>query len=140
MFVLTSRGSPVHLLLREVKGIHFFIFSDVAYPKKSASAPETLVPRNDNSVILNVVDEAVTESPGTPKAIVFDNISSMILDSGFQDTYKFLRQVNEIVSRGDVVSLSIILSKAHDDKMMNLVRNLFTGHQSYDVNGLHVTK
>jgi hypothetical protein len=140
VFVLTSRGSPVHLLLRGVAGIRFFIYSDVSYPKGSGAPSEVLVPRNDHSALLNVMDEAVSKPPGTAKAMVFDNISSMILDSGFQDTYKFLRQVNEIVSHGDVILLSIVLSKAHDEKMMNLIRNLFSAHLSFDATGLHVMK
>ncbi|MDG6967082.1 MAG: hypothetical protein JRN23_03990 [Nitrososphaerota archaeon] len=140
VFVLTSRGSPVYLLLRDVAGLRFFIFSDVSYPKPAASALEVMVPRNDHSVLLNVIDEAVSTAPEKTKAIIFDNISSMVLDSGFQETYKFLRQMNEIVSQGDVVSLSIVLSKAHDEKVLNLIRNLYSAHHTYDTSGLRVTK
>ncbi len=140
VFVLTSKGSPVYLLVHEAPGVRFFVFADVSYPKASGTPLEVLVPRNDHSVLLNVMDEAVTESPEKPKAIVFDNISSMILDGGFQETYKFLRQMNEIVSRGDVVFVSIVLSKAHDDKTINVVRNLYSANFSYDSGGLHVKK
>ncbi len=99
-----------------------------------------LVPRSDYSVLLNVMDEAVARNPEQPKAMIFDNVSSLILDAGFQESYKFLRQVNEILSRGDVVSIFLVLSKAHDEKSMNLVKNLYSGHLTYDAAGLHVTK
>jgi KaiC/GvpD/RAD55 family RecA-like ATPase len=99
-----------------------------------------VVPRSDYSVLLNVMDEAVSRNPGQPKAVIFDNVSSLILDAGFQECYKFLRQMNEILSRGDIISVFLVLSKAHDEKMMNLIKNLYSGHLTYDATGLHVTK
>ncbi len=140
VFAFTSRGSPVYLLLKDIPNLRFFILSESSYPKPTGGSLEVMVPRNDHSVLLNVMDETVTRSPEQPKAIIFDNISSFILDSGFQDTYKFLRQVNEILSHGDVISIFLILSKAHDDKVMNTIKNLFSGQLSYDAGGLHFTK
>jgi hypothetical protein len=140
VFVVTSKRSPIYILLRENPNIHFYVFSDVTYPRESGTSLEVLVPNNDRSALLNVLDGAVSKPAATQKAIVFDNISSMILDAGFQETYKFLREMNEIVTHGDVTSISIILSKAHDDKTMNLIRTLFSGHLTYDAAGLHVTK
>jgi len=136
----TSRGSPVYLLLKDIPGLRFFILSESSYPKPTAGSLEVMVPRSDHSVLLNVMDDTVTKNPEQPKAIIFDNISSLILDSGFQDSYKFLRQMNEILSHGDVVSEFLVLSKAHDEKMMNLIKNLYSGHLAYDSVGLHVTK
>jgi len=140
VFVFTSKGSPVYLLLREIPGIRFFLLADVSYPKASGLPLEVMVPRNDHSVLLNVIDEAVSKTPEPLKAIILDNVSSMILDGGFQETYKFLREVNEIVSHADVISLFISLSKAHDDKTMNLVKNLYSGHLVFDASGLQVKK
>ena len=140
VFAFTSRGSPVHLLLKEIPGLRFFILSESSYPKPSGVTLEGMVPRNDHAVLLSVMDETVTRSPEQAKAIIFDNISSLILDSGFQECYKFLRQVNEILSHGDIVSVFLVLSKAHDEKSMNLVKNLYSGHLTYDATGLHVMK
>lgn len=140
VFAFTSRGSPVHTLLKDIPGLRFFILSESSYPKPTGNALEVMVPRNDYSVLLNVMDETVTRSPEQAKAIVFDNVSSLILDAGFQECYKFLRQVNEILSRGDVVSIFLVLSKAHDEKTMNLIKNLYSGHLTYDATGLKVKK
>lgn len=140
VFAFTSKGSPVYLLLKDVPGVRFFILSESSYPKSSAGSTEVMVPRSDYSVLLNVMDGAVTTDPAQPKAVVFDNISSLILESGFQDSYKFLRQMNEILSRGDVISIFLVLSKAHDEKMMNLIKNLYSGHLAFDATGLHTKK
>jgi hypothetical protein len=140
VFAFTSKGSPVHLLLKDVPGVRFFILSESSYPKSSGGSSEVMVPRSDHAVLLNVIDAEVMKGPQTSKAMVFDNISSLILDAGFQESYKFLRQVNEILSHGDVISIFLVLSKAHDDKSMNLVKNLYSGHLTYDATGLHTSK
>ena len=140
VFAFTSKGSPVYLLLKDVPGVRFFVLSGNSYPKPTAGSLEVMVPRNDHSALLSLMDETVTAKPEKPMAMVFDNISSLILDSGFQDTYKFFRQVNEILSRVDVVSLFLVLSKAHDEKSMNLIKNLYSQHAKVDSTGLHTTK
>jgi len=139
VFVFTSKGSPVSLLLRQVEGVRFFIFADVSYPKASGEK-EVLVPATDLSAILNVVSETVTDKREPRKAIVFDNISSLILEKGFNDVYKFLRQMNEIASGGDVVTLFVMLEGAHDEQTVNLVRNLYSGQLGYDSSGLRSKK
>ena len=140
VYAFTSRGSPVHLLLKDVPGLKFFILSESSYPKQSAGSPEVMVPRSDHSVLLDVTDKAVTGNPPPATAIIFDNISSLILDSGFPECYKFIRQMNEILSRGNVTSIFLVLSKAHDDKTMSILRNLYSGHLTYDKSGMRVTK
>ncbi|MGH9917760.1 MAG: hypothetical protein ACRD6W_02640 [Nitrososphaerales archaeon] len=140
VFVITAKTSPVYIRLKEVAGIRFFLFSESAYPKPSERPLEVLVPRNDPAALLNIIDEAISSAPEQSKAMVFDNISSFVLDSGFGDTYKFLRQANEILSQGEVTSIFIILSKAHDERDMNLIRRLYSGQLSYDASGLRVTK
>jgi hypothetical protein len=140
--IFTSMGSPIHLLLKDnnIQGVRFFLFSESSYPKSNGNASEIMVPGDDFAVILNVLDEVVTRNPTPARAIVFDSISSLILDAGFQDGYKFLRQVNEILSHTDVISIFLVLSKAHDDKMMKFVQNLYPGHLLYDATGLHLTR
>ena len=140
VLAFTSRGSPAYLLLKDLAGIKMFVLSESSYPKSSAGSSEVMVPRSDHSVLLNVMDETISDNPKQPKAVIFDSVSALILDAGFQDSYKFLRQVNEILSRGDVISIFLVLSKAHDDRMMNLIKNLYSGHLVYDSAGLHSTK
>jgi hypothetical protein len=140
VLAFTSRRSPVHLLLKDVPGIRFFILSETAYPKPTENPLEVLVPRNDLAVLLSVIEEAIATAPERPKAMIFDNVSSLIMDAGFQESYKFLRQANEMSSSGDLVSIFLILSKAHEDQVMNMVKNLYSGYLTYDSDGLHVVK
>jgi hypothetical protein len=48
--------------------------------------------------------------------------------------------MNEILSHGDVTSIFLVLSGAHDEKMMNLVKNLYSGQLAFDASGLHTKK
>src|SRR5271163_972133 len=80
VFAFTSKGSPVYLLLKDVPGVKFFVLSESSYPKPTPGSTEVMVPRSDYSALLNVMDDAVTREPGRPKAVVFDNISSLILE------------------------------------------------------------
>ena len=75
VLAFTSKGSPVYLLLKDVPGLKMYVLSESSYPKASGSS-EVMVPRSDHSVLLNVIDEAVSEDPKKPKALVFDNISA----------------------------------------------------------------
>jgi hypothetical protein len=140
VFAFTSKGSPVYLLLREIPDLRLFVLSESSYPKPASGSLEVMVPRGDFGVLLNVIDETVSRNPGQAKALIFDNVSSLILDAGFQESYKFLREVNEILSHGNIVSIFLVLSKAHDEKLMNLVKRLYSGHLTYDASGLHFTK
>ena len=140
VFVFTAKTSPVYIRLKEVPGIRFFLFSQTAYAKPGERPLEVLVPRNDLAALLNIIDEAFASAPQQSKAMVFDNISSFVLDSGFEDTYKFLGQANEILSQGDATSIFIILSKAHDEKDMNLIRRLYSRQLAFDASGLRTTK
>lgn len=140
VFAFTSKGSPVDLLLHEIPEVRFFILSNVSYPKASDQAREAIVPGNDPAVLLSVIDEAVTKAPGSRTAMVFDNISSLILEIGFHEAYKFLKHVNEIVGSSDVVALFIIMSKAHEDAQVSLIKNLYSAHFAYDGAGLKATK
>ena len=138
--IFTSKSNPVYMKLHGAPGARFFILSDTSYPKPGETAGEMVVPRADRAVLLNVMDEAVSLAPDQPKAVVFDNISEMILDFGFEESYKFLRQANEILGGGNVSSFFIMFARAHDEKVQALVKNLYSGHLAYDTEGLHVVK
>jgi len=140
LFVFTTSSSAVRVLLRDIPEIRFLILSDVSYPKASDRPLDVLVPSYDLAAILSVINETVTKAPGARKAIVFDNISSLIVELGFQNTYKFLKHVNEVLAQCDMISLFMMLAKAHDDSVVKLIRNLYSGHLTYDANGLGVTK
>lgn len=141
VFTFTSKGRPVYNSLAKVTGIRFYTFSTkVSYPRPTDQAYEVLVPQNDQSVILNVLDNTVTANPEVRIAIIFDSITDLILSAGFDNAYKFLKQANEILSEAHATALFIVTKGAHDEKQLSIVKSLFTNHLSFEGSQLKVTR
>ena len=81
---------------------------------------------------------------GGKVALVFDNISDLIVNLGFENTYKFLREALEIISgateEGSVASLFSITHAGQEASMITMVRNLFSSHLLFDQEGLRSTR
>ncbi|HXW37904.1 MAG TPA: hypothetical protein VEJ36_08410 [Nitrososphaerales archaeon] len=141
VFTFTSRGRPVYNALAKLEGIRFYTFSaKVSYPRPTDQSNEVLVPQNDQSVILNVLDKTVSANPDVKIAVIFDSVTDLLLSAGFDNAYKFLKQANEIVSEARVAALFILTMGAHDDKQTNVVRSLFTNHLSFEGSELKLVR
>ncbi len=141
VFVFTSRGSPVFNVLSGLEGVRFYLLtSKVSYPKPTERPNEVLAPQNDQAVLLDLLDKTVTSTAGTKASVIFDSISDVILYSGFESCYKFIKQANEILSSPQVSSLFLLTSGAHEERVVNLVRSLYANHVAYDAHGLRLTR
>jgi len=141
VFVFTSRGSPVYNTLSLLEGVRFYLLtSKVSYPKPTELANEILAPQNDHAVLLDLLDKTVTSTAGSRVSVIFDSISDLILYSGFESCYKFIKQANEILSSPQVSSLFLVTSGAHEEKIINLMRGLYANHVVYDNIGLKLTR
>ena len=141
VFVFTSRGSPVHNGLSTVHGVRFFILtSKVSYPRPSEQPNELLVPENDTAVLLDLLDKTIASTGEGSVLFVIDNISSFILYLGFESTYKFVKQANEILDTRRAYSVYLVASGAHDERITSLTKSLDSKHASYGPGGLKVTR
>ncbi len=141
VFVFTSRGSPIYTILSALEGVRFYLLtSKVSYPKPAERPNEVLAPQNDQAVLLDLLDKTVTSTAGSKASVIFDSISDVILYSGFESCYKFIKQANEILSSPQVSSLFLLTSGAHEDRVVNLVRSLYSNHVAYDARGLKQTR
>jgi hypothetical protein len=143
VYVFTSKGSPIYNALHNAQGVRFYILSTkVSYPKPEENEPsQILIPSNDQAVMLDLIDKTITAS-GSPGqvAIVFDSISDMVLSTGFEGTYKFVKQVNETTGNGRTAALFLMTLGAHDEKVVSFVRSLFPTQVVDDATGLRVTR
>jgi len=141
VYVFTSKGSPIYNSLSALAGARFFILtSQVSYPKTSDKENELLVPQNDPAVLLDLLDKTIASTADTPVSFVIDSISDFILYLGFESSYKFVKQANEILDRPKVSSLYLITTGAHEERVMSLTKSLFRMHLTYDAAGLKVTR
>jgi hypothetical protein len=143
VYVFTAKGSPVYNALHTMEGVRFYILSArVSYPKPEDNEPsQILIPSNDQAVILDLIDKTLSAVQAPSQvAIVFDSISDMVLSTGFEGTYKFVKQVNETTGNGRTTSLFLMTLGAHDEKVVSFVRSLFPTQLVDDATGLRVTR
>ena len=141
VFAFTTKGSPIYRALSEGADVRFYMMSaDVSYPKPTGKANEVLVPQNDVAVILHLISQTLGSTEGSGIAVIFDNVSDLILSSGFENSYKFLKQANQVLSEPRITSIFIMTKNAHEEREVLLVKSLFANHLSIDSTGLHKLK
>ena len=138
-YIFTSKGSPIHVIISKIPEARFFLMTEsVSYSKEGERSSEMLIPRNDPSVTLDVLERTISSNPGSSVALVFDSISDLIMYDGVEKTYKFLKQANEILGERKVTALFLMASAV--DKPTKLVMSLFQKHLLLDRSGLKVTR
>ncbi len=140
VFAFTAGGSPIYTALTGETNVRFFTMTrKVSYPKPGDRPDEILVPSTDQSVLLNVIDKAITSNPDLKFGLVFDSVSDLILTSGLETTYKFLKQANEMLSTNHVTALFLMTSGAHTEREVNIVKSLYGNIVSFQ-NGLFIVQ
>jgi hypothetical protein len=141
VFVLTYTGSPLALSLERSADVRYLVLTGkVTSPYEIIDSHEMLIPQGDMTVILNTLGKTL-ESPGaTSKAFVFDNLSNLIVDFGFESAYKFMKQMNEVVDRTGAVSLFLMIDGAQDERTNKVMESLFGTALSYDSSGLKLLR
>jgi len=139
LFSFTSRGSPVYNSISGLDSVRFFtLTTKVSYPKPGELPTEVLVPSHDQSQLLNILNKAITTNPKS--GLVFDGITDLILSSGLETTYKFLKQAIEMTSSLSITSIFLITAGAHNEREDSIVRSLFSNQLSYKSGHLSVDK
>ena len=140
VFVFTPKASPLHNALSGGTGLKFFLSTPgVSYVKVSEETSEVLIPQNDTAVILDVVDKTLGSREGRV-AIVFDSVTDMLLSSGLEKTYKFLKQFLELLHEPRSTAFFIFIKGAHGERDVNLLRGIFPNIYLEDMDGSRVIK
>ena len=141
VFAFTAAGSPVYAALTGLTNVRFFTMTrKVSYPKQSERPEEVLVPSADQSVLLNVLDKAITSNPDLKFGVIFDSVSDLILSSGLEVTYKFLKQANEMLNTHHVTAVFLMTVGAHSEREVNVVKSLFSNIVTYQAGQFVVHK
>jgi hypothetical protein len=141
IFAFTNRGSPVYSALSSLGNVRYFTMTNkVSYPKPGDAPNEVMVPATDQSVLLNVLDKAITTNPNLKLGVIFDSITDLIISSGLEMTYKFLKQANEMISNNNITAVFLMTLGAHSEKEVNVVKSLFSNLLSYNNGQVKVQK
>jgi hypothetical protein len=132
VYAFTAAGSPISSGLAGMANVRFFTMTrKVSYPKPGERPDEVLVPSADQSVLLNVLDKAITSNPDLRFGVVFDSVSDLILTSGLEVTYKFLKQANEMLNTHHVTAVFLMTAGAHSEREVNIVKSLYSNILSF---------
>lgn len=142
VFAFTWKGGPIYAALSSLGGVEIFIMtSQVTYPTSSKEGNETSVPHDDQAVLLDLTANTLRTHASTKPLMIFDSISDLIVSLGFEKSYNFLKAQKEILAKEpDATALFVAKRNAQDERVMSLIRGLFTYHLSYDASGLTVTR
>jgi len=139
--VFTSKGSAIHSALRNRSNVKFLILTQsISTPQANASENKILLPANDSSLLLDALNKVLKACPERNSSIVFDNVSSLILLTGFEKAYGFLRYALELLTLENGTSLFLLDPGAHDIEIASGIRSLFNDQITYRKEELRVVK
>lgn len=125
VFVFTPKSSPLHKAMKGATGARFFLTtSDVSYMKVAEDVNEVLVPQNDTAIFLDAANKTLASREGGV-VFVFDSVSDLLLMSGIEKTYKFLKQFMGLLHEPRSTGIFLFIRGAHQAKEMNLLRGIF---------------
>jgi len=139
-FVFTRKGSAIHSSLSGLEGVKFFCMTQQTSVPKELSENEVLLPSNDVSLMLNVFDKMLKTQQGNIVNIVFDNLSDIILSTGFEKAYQFVKYATEILASPKVTVIFLLNKVAHDIKVISSLQSLFSDQISLGKEGLQTIK
>jgi len=139
--VFTSKGSAIHSALSNRGDVKFLILTQrISTPQADASENKILLPANNSSLLLDALNKALKAYPEKNSNIVFDNLSTLVLLNGFEETYGFIRYALELLSLENGTSLFLFDPRAHDVKVASMFRSLFNDQITHGKAGLRVVK
>ncbi len=141
VIVFTSKGGTLHTLLSRQENVKFLLLTNLASgPKNGRHSEGVLVPANNTSLLLDALNRAVKSHPDGNFNLVFDNLTSLILQVGFEKTYNFVRYALEILSSINVTSIFLFNPSAHDPKIASSLKSLFSSQIAFEKGGLEIIK
>ncbi|MDG6900322.1 MAG: hypothetical protein JRM76_07990 [Nitrososphaerota archaeon] len=141
VFTFTWRGSPIYDAVSTLEGMVLYTMnSEVSYTTAVPGRDEFLVPEGDGAVLLDVMAKAIEADRREGVVIVFDSISDMLMISGVQQTFEFLRQMAKIAAGADVTTFSILKLLSQDERTTSLIKGIYSSHLVYDASGIKVTR
>jgi hypothetical protein len=141
VFVISAKGSRLHAFFSAVPGVKLYTMSEsTRYIDPSATRSEEVnIPLFESGVLLEVLERTLA-SASEPTAIVFDSISDMMIYSGFQTCYKFLREAGEIISGTRAVALFILFAGAHDERNVTAIKSIFPSQLTVGADGFDMVR
>ncbi len=116
IITITPKSSIVHKLLKDEEGIEFYQTTEM-------------------------IISPILEGQNRKKiALIYDNISELIVSIGFKQAHNFTRKTLELLAEYNSTSLFLFNPAAHSTNESNSIRNLFSDRLVFNEDGLGVIK
>jgi hypothetical protein len=138
--VFTRKGSALHGLLGQQKTIKFFCLTQQVSVPREISENEILLPSNNISLMLDVLDKTLKTNPHDIINVIFDSLSDLVLSLGFEKTYHFTKYATEILASPRATALFLLNASAHDPEVVHSLRSLFDNQIYFGKEGIQTVK
>jgi len=138
--VFTRRGSSLHVSLVKQRTVKVFCLTQQVTAPKELSENEMLLPSNNISLMLDVIDKTLKASPHDIINLIFDSLSDLVLSLGFEKTYHFTKYATEILASPRVTALFLLNASAHDPEVVQSLRSLFENQIFFGKEGIQTVK
>lgn len=116
IITITPKSSEIQKLLKDEKGIKFFQTSEM------------------------IISPILEDQNRKNIALIYDNISELIVSIGFKQAHNFTRKTLELLAEYNSTSLFLFNPAAHSTNESNSIRNLFSDRVAFDEDGLRSIK
>ncbi len=137
--ILTHGQSIVHSTFNDRKGLTFLLTTPQVSAPIRKSETEILLPE-DASIWLDSLDRLLGAKSDTKMNVVIDSLSDLMLSTGFERTYSFLRNILDMLTSTEATALFLMNPTAHETKIVSRIRHLFGWQLHYGEEGLRVVR
>jgi hypothetical protein len=139
--IFTSRGSAIHSLLNKQENVKFLLLANLTQTSETDKhGEEIIIPANNPSLLLDALSKTVKSNLEGNFNLVFDNLTTLILQIGFERTFSLVRYAQEILGTLEATAIFLFNPSAHDQKIISSLRSLFSSQMSFEKDGLEITK
>jgi len=140
IYVFTRSVSSVNEFLTQQPSMRFVLMSSSASTSQSLSQNQIVLPADDTPLILDVLRGILGKNANANLFLIFDNLSELIMCVGFNQVYKFLLHVLEMMPSKRTTALFLLNKNAHEPNMASQIKGLFHNILSYEQNEFKIAK
>ncbi len=139
-FVFTPSTSAIYASLAEQHSIKFFLMLASASTKEAISENEISLPANNTALMLDSFNKVLEVHTEENVVLIFDNLSRLIELVGFDQAYKFLLYMADMLSSERTTALFLLNKNAHEPQVVSRIRGLFHNLLTYEKDELKIVK
>lgn len=124
--LFTSRGSPLDEAIGNDTNIKLHILSSSGSFDGKQNTNVEIISIRDPSRVADAIASIVEGRSQERTLIIFDSITDMILQIGFDTSYSLIRQLLNLIAAHEITALFILNVEAHENRQVAAIRGLMS--------------